>query len=40
VEELLFSGIECTSVSDVRQIEIHTAKLGSSQLEVDIAIAK
>jgi hypothetical protein len=43
VEELLFSVIECANVSDVRQIEVHTAESlvpGPSRLEVEIAIAK
>jgi hypothetical protein len=43
VEELLFSVTECAYVSDVRQIEVHTAEPlvpGPSRLEVEIAIAK
>jgi hypothetical protein len=43
VEELLLSVIECTSVSDVRQIEIHTAEPlipDPSPFEVEIAVAK
>jgi hypothetical protein len=43
VKELLLSIIECSYVSDVTLIEIHTAKPlvpGPSHLEVKISIAK
>jgi hypothetical protein len=43
VEELLFSVIDVHNVSDVRQVEVHSAELlvpGHSRLEVEIAIAK
>jgi hypothetical protein len=43
VEELLFQLLNVHDVSDVRQIELHTAELlvpGPSRLEVEIAIAK
>jgi hypothetical protein len=42
MEELLFSVIELYKVSDVRQMEIHTAQPlvpGPSPLDVEIAIA-
>jgi hypothetical protein len=41
--EKLFSVIECDNVSDVRQIEVHTAEplvSGPSRLEVENAIAE
>jgi hypothetical protein len=43
VEELLLSVIEFCNVSDVRQIEIHTAEAlvpAPNHLEVEISIAK
>jgi hypothetical protein len=40
VEEVFFSVIESSYVSDVRKIAIHTAELGPSHLETEIAIAK
>jgi hypothetical protein len=43
VEELLSQLLNVHNVSDVRQIEVHTAELlvsSPSRLEVEIAIAK
>jgi hypothetical protein len=43
MEEPLFAVVDCTNVSDVRQVEVHTAEPLvpiQSRLEVEIAVAK